>query len=125
MASHMNWLRQANNPEYVESIKRSYVKVFNRQPSQGEIDYWKPYFLSNLMLITYHNDYKNKTTKSNQVNVKGSPYVTSVSVSLAIAAEARAASGIVASGAGNIVASGAGNLISNDGGSIVASGAGN
>ncbi len=125
MKSHMAWLQQPNNTEYGESIKRSYVKVFNRQPTAAELSYWKQWYLSNLMLITYHNDYKNQTAKGNKVNVKSSPYIVSVSLSPAIAAEARAASGIVASGAGNIVASGAGNLITNDGGSIVASGAGN
>ena len=59
------------------------------------------------------------------ITVSNAPILSTIQVSPLIAAEARSASGLVASGAGNIVASGAGNLVASGAGNLVASGAGN
>lgn len=129
MKNHMTLLQQPGNTEYVESIKRSYTEVLNRQPSQAEIDSWKGQgIIANYLLKAYHNDYKNQTTKGNKVKVYGSPYAIGVSVSAAIAREATGiilgnASALAGNNVGAILAAGAGNLVNQDGASIVAAGA--
>lgn len=130
MKNHITWL-QGNPAEYDKVIKGSYQFVFGRQPSAGELTYWKGQgVVSYLLLVGFHQDWKrrnpsNPQENGNAVNLLNQSNISTVMLSPVIANEARIATGLVASGGGNLVASGGGNLVASGGGNLVASGGGN
>ncbi|CAN5314630.1 hypothetical protein BH09BAC2_BH09BAC2_06070 [soil metagenome] len=129
MKNHLNWLK-GNPSEYDKVIKNSYLYVFGRQPSAGELTYWKSQaVVSYVILVGYHQDYKKRNAVESGTtytfNTSNAPAMITVPLSLAIATEARNASGIVAAGGGNIIAAGGGNIVAAGGGNIVAAGGGN
>ncbi len=147
MKNHMSWLR-GNPAEYDGVIRRSYNLVLKRAPTGAEIAYWKGQgTLSYAMLAAAHDSWK-KQNPSGGAKVSGrssvsasTPFLTTVTISPAVAAEAVKAAGLVgndgasligndggslvAAGGGNLVAAGGGNLVAAGGGNLVAAGAGN
>lgn len=145
MTNHMVYLKQQPS-ELEKVIKRSYRSVFNREPSAGEITYWKqfgpiPYHI----LCGFHQDFKAKTTPPsvNGTLAVNPARVDGVIVSKSVLEEARTAAttlnnntpgatviapggaNMVAAGGGNMVAAGGGNMVAAGGGNMVAAGGGN
>ena len=131
MNSHLDYMIK-NPSTYDAVIKESYNRVFNRQPSNEELNYWKGQpKCAFIWLFRAHSQYAMTQRRNNAVSVKGSGFV---SVNSTMIAEVRtAAANLIASNGGKLVgmdggtmvAAGGGNLVGNDGASMVAAGGGN
>ena len=112
-----------NNDAQTTMIKQAYKVVLNRKPTDNELG-WAIVSggLSYSFWLAYLRDPRRN---GNTFNTANSPSLITYSVSPVVAAEARSAAGLVASGGGNLVASGGGNLVASGGGNLVASGGGN
>lgn len=131
MKNHVSWLG-GNPAEYENVIRRSYQYALGRQPTPAEIRYWKGQgTLSYAMLVACHEDWKRRNGAAAQKTSGGLaiaanvPVLATLTVSPAIANEARAASGLVSTNGGNVIAAGGGNVIAAGGGNVIAAGGGN
>jgi len=123
MKQHIQWLGE-HPTEYQQAIERAYQLVMRRPAYPVEIDYWKAQpTLSYALLVGCIEDWARRnapglmaTTGTPTVSLH-SAYLTTFRLSPAIAAEARAAAGLVPAGDAN--------LSSASGRNLVAAGAGN
>lgn len=99
MNAHMVYLSN-NSGEYEKVIKASYSRVFGRQPTNEELNYWKSQSkCSFIWLFRAHAKYAETQRRTNAASLSGVKFVT---VTPAILAEVRAAAAsMVAAGGGN------------------------
>ena len=118
MNSHVQWLR-GNSGEYENVIRRSYAAALSRQPSAGELAYWKKQgIFSYVVLLGCHEDWKARSGAAAQ-KISGSTLcsttcaeIVSVVLSASVAQEASLQLGLLSTNGGN--------LISNQGSPIIA-----
>ena len=110
-------------PENEMTINRAYQYVVHRKATPQEIGYGVA--SGGLTYLFWVGWLQDPSHGKGSINVNNAPILSSLQVSPNVAAEARTASGLVASGGGNLVAAGAGNLVASGAGNLVASGAGN
>ena len=128
MKQHIQWLG-AHTEEYRQVMERAYQLVMRRPAYSVELDYWNDQpTLSFVLLVGCIEDWARRnapglmaTTGTPTVSVN-SRYLTTCRLSPAIAAEARAATGLVPAGDANLATAAGRHLVAVGAGSIVTSG---
>ena len=128
MKQHIQWLGE-HPTEYQQAIERAYQLVMRRPAYPVEIDYWKAQpTLSYALLVGCIEDWARRnapglmaTTGTPTVSVN-SGYLTTIRLSPAVAAEARAATGLFPAGESNLAAAAGRHLVAAGAGTIITSG---
>ena len=122
MNNHNAWLKKTPS-DYEAAIKFAYQNVMGRQPSSGEISFWKGKgAMAYYVVASCVEQCKKSGSSSNCANnamSSSTRFADAIDVAPRVAASANS---LIGAAAGNVIAPGGGNVVSAGGANVVAAG---